>query len=214
MRVIPVVVMTGLLLATCLPVEAQDNGPSAGQAILSAAFTAAERETIHQYFVRHPDQLQAVDQFDQYAHQGGGQEYGGDQEQYQEQVDRKDHHEEGGDQEDRDGEDHDREDDDGEHGNWHSHHHGRGHGHGWKHEAGGMPPGIAMNFEVGKPLPPGIARQIRPLPRALARELPPPPRGCERVEVDGKVLLVAIATHVIYDVIEDAVLGDQQRRHR
>lgn len=208
MRAIPVVFMTGVLLCVLGPVAARDGGPSAGQAILSAAFTAAERETIHQYFVRHPDELKAVDQLDEYAHEGGRQAYGdqGDEDREagnREEDDRGDH------------EDGDREDDGhGNHGNWHSHGHGRGHGHSWKNERGGMPPGIAMNFERGKPLPPGIARQMRPLPRELARELPPPPKGYERVEIDGKILLVAIATHVIYDVISDAVLGDPHQGHR
>jgi hypothetical protein len=69
---------------------------------------------------------------------------------------------------------------------------------------GGLPPGIAKNLERGKPLPPGIAKQQ--LPDPLQRRLPPPPRGYERVVLDGRVLLVEIATQVIHDVLSDLIL--------
>ena len=52
-------------------------------------------------------------------------------------------------------------------------------------------------------LPPGIAKQQ--LPADLARRLPPVPSGYERVVVDGRVLLVEIATQVIHDVLEDLI---------
>jgi len=58
-----------------------------------------------------------------------------------------------------------------------------------------------MNLQRGKPLPPGIAKQQ--LPDSLLRRLPPVPRGYERVVVDGKVLLIEIATQVIRDVLTD-----------
>ena len=77
---------------------------------------------------------------------------------------------------------------------------GRGNGKGG---AKGLPPGIARNLARGKALPPGIARQQ--LPGGLASLLPPPPRGFERVVVDGRVLLVEIATQVIHDVLVDMV---------
>lgn len=67
----------------------------------------------------------------------------------------------------------------------------------------GLPPGIAKNLARGKPLPPGIAKQF--LPDGLLGRLPPAPKGFERVVVDGKVLLVEIATQVIHDVLMDAV---------
>jgi hypothetical protein len=35
---------------------------------------------------------------------------------------------------------------------------------------------------------------------------PAPPRGYERIIVDGKVLLVEIATQVIHDILTDIVL--------
>jgi Ni/Co efflux regulator RcnB len=67
----------------------------------------------------------------------------------------------------------------------------------------GLPPGIAMNLARGKTLPPGIAKQQLPAP--LVAQLPPPPRGHEIVVVDGRVLLVEIATQVIRDRLEDIV---------
>ena len=70
---------------------------------------------------------------------------------------------------------------------------------------GKLPPGIAKNLQRGKPLPPGIAKQV--LPSGLIAQLPPPPKGFERIEVAGKVLLVEIATQVIHDVLEDIILG-------
>jgi Ni/Co efflux regulator RcnB len=68
----------------------------------------------------------------------------------------------------------------------------------------GLPPGIAKNLARGKPLPPGIAKQH--LPDGLVHTLPSPPRGYERIIVDGKVLLVEIATQVIHDILTDIVL--------
>ena len=67
-----------------------------------------------------------------------------------------------------------------------------------------LPPGIAKNLQRGKSLPPGIAKQV--LPADLVKLLPAPPRGFERIEIDGKVLLVEIATQVIHDVLEDLIL--------
>ena len=68
----------------------------------------------------------------------------------------------------------------------------------------GLPPGIARNLARGKPLPPGIAKQA--LPQGLVALLPPVPHGYERIIVDGKVLLVEIATHVIHDILMDVIL--------
>ena len=67
-----------------------------------------------------------------------------------------------------------------------------------------LPPGIAMNLQRGKALPPGIAKQA--LPNGLISQLPAPPKGFERLEVDGRVLLVEVATQVIHDVLEDVIL--------
>jgi Ni/Co efflux regulator RcnB len=73
-----------------------------------------------------------------------------------------------------------------------------------KNKHKGLPPGIAKNLSRGKPLPPGIAKQH--LPDGLVHALPAPPRGYERIIVDGKVLLVEIATQVIHDILTDIVL--------
>lgn len=67
-----------------------------------------------------------------------------------------------------------------------------------------LPPGIAKNLARGKPLPPGIAKQA--LPVGLVDRLPPVRRGYERVMVDGKVLLVEIATQIVHDVLTDVLL--------
>lgn len=67
-----------------------------------------------------------------------------------------------------------------------------------------LPPGIAKNLARGKPLPPGIAKQS--LPADLAVLLPPVRGGYERVLIDGKVLLVEVATQVIHDVLKDIIL--------
>lgn len=71
-------------------------------------------------------------------------------------------------------------------------------------KSGGLPPGIAKNLERGKPLPPGIAKQY--LPDGLANALPAPHPGYERLIVDGKILLVEVATRIIHDVLTDAIL--------
>jgi len=76
-------------------------------------------------------------------------------------------------------------------------------GAGKQKKSKGLPPGIAKNLARGKPLPPGIAKQQ--LPQDLIRRLPPARTGYERVVVDGRVLLVDIATQVIHDVLMEAV---------
>jgi hypothetical protein len=80
------------------------------------------------------------------------------------------------------------------------HHNDRG----GKHKHRGLPPGIAKNLARGKPLPPGIARQH--LPDDLLVRLPPVREGYERVIIDGKVILVEIATQVVHDVLSDIIL--------
>jgi len=67
-----------------------------------------------------------------------------------------------------------------------------------------LPPGIARNLARGKSLPPGIAKQM--LPSDLLGRLPPARDGFERVVIDGKVLLVEVATRVIHDVLADIIL--------
>ena len=66
----------------------------------------------------------------------------------------------------------------------------------------GLPPGIAKNYARGKPLPPGIAKRY--LPADLRPRLPAY-QGYELVVVDRDVLLVAIATGIIVDILVDAL---------
>ncbi len=80
----------------------------------------------------------------------------------------------------------------------------KGNGNGKGKGGQSLPPGIAKNLYRGKPLPPGIAKQV--LPTSLIDLLPPPQHGYERVAIDGKVLLIEIATQVIHDVLEDLIL--------
>ncbi len=89
-------------------------------------------------------------------------------------------------------------------GAWYrDHEHMQSHGSGGK-KAKGLPPGITKNLARGKPLPLGIAKKN--LPDGLRQLLPAPPHGYERIIVDGKVLLVEIATHVIHDILTDVIL--------
>jgi hypothetical protein len=69
----------------------------------------------------------------------------------------------------------------------------------------GLPPGIAKKVARGGAVPPGLARQR--LPRELEGRLPPVPRGYERVVVDGRVVLVEIASQVVHDVLTDIIVG-------
>ncbi len=69
----------------------------------------------------------------------------------------------------------------------------------------GLPPGIAKNLARGKTLPPGIAKEY--LPETLLRALPEPAHGHERIIVDGKILLVELATGLIHDVLMDVIVN-------
>lgn len=88
---------------------------------------------------------------------------------------------------------------------WYSDHGSKKNGKQGKGGRNGLPPGIAKNLTRGKSLPPGIAKQY--LPEGLRQELPAPPAGYERIMVDGRILLVEIATQVIHDVLTDAILN-------
>lgn len=87
---------------------------------------------------------------------------------------------------------------------WYREHGTEARSHGRGKKSGGLPPGIAKNLARGKALPPGIAKQY--LPDSLVAALPRPPAGYERIVVDGKVLLVEVATRVIHDILTDVVL--------
>jgi len=79
---------------------------------------------------------------------------------------------------------------------------GRGNGRG---RNGGLPPGIAMNLERGKALPPGIARQT--LPSSLIATLPRLDSGLSYVVAAGKLLLIDAATDIVRDVLIDALFS-------
>ncbi|KGM32666.1 hypothetical protein P409_20095 [Inquilinus limosus MP06] len=61
-----------------------------------------------------------------------------------------------------------------------------------------LPPGIARNLARGKPLPPGIAKRSLP-PDLLARL--PRHDGYDYYMVGSEVVLVAIATGIILDIL-------------
>ena len=85
------------------------------------------------------------------------------------------------------------------------HHDDAGKGQQKRQKSKPLPRGIAKNLARGKPLPPGIAKQQ--LPNDLIQRLPPVRAGYERVIVDGQLVLVAIATQVIADVLADAIFN-------
>lgn len=65
-----------------------------------------------------------------------------------------------------------------------------------------LPPGIAKNLARGKPLPPGIAKRF--LPGDLQTSLPPR-HTHERIVVGSDVLLVAVATGIVVDIIRNVL---------
>ncbi len=65
-----------------------------------------------------------------------------------------------------------------------------------------LPPGMRNRLAKGKPLPPGIAKQVAPPALRSHLDLP---RGYDLVEVGLDVLLVDVATGVIHDVLMDVV---------
>jgi len=64
----------------------------------------------------------------------------------------------------------------------------------------GLPPGVARKYARGKRLPPGIAKQA--LPPDLERRLPVP-AGHQYVVVDSDVLLIAVSTGIVVDILMD-----------
>lgn len=70
-----------------------------------------------------------------------------------------------------------------------------------------LPPGIAKKLERGGQLPPGIAKRY--LPEDLEGKLPTVKEGFERIESEGKVMLVEAATGIIVDVIDTVMKPDK-----
>lgn len=67
--------------------------------------------------------------------------------------------------------------------------------------AGSLPPGIRKNLARGKPLPPGIAKK---LDNRLIGRLPHY-EGYEWRQAGADLVLVAIATGVIYEVLQEVL---------
>ena len=70
-----------------------------------------------------------------------------------------------------------------------------------KRANGCAPPGLARQWALGRPLPRGLV--YYDLPRALLLRLTPPDQGYKYVRVAADVLLIAIATLVVVDAVED-----------
>ena len=64
-----------------------------------------------------------------------------------------------------------------------------------------LPPGIQKNLARGKPLPPGIAKN---LDNRLLGHLPRY-EGYEWKQLGRDVILVAIATGIVYEILEDVL---------
>ena len=67
-----------------------------------------------------------------------------------------------------------------------------------KKNNGCLPPGLAKKYAMGRPLPPGIAKQR--LPGGLMSQLHPIP-GYQFVQVDKDVLLISEATQKVVDAV-------------
>lgn len=65
-----------------------------------------------------------------------------------------------------------------------------------------LPPGIARNYARGKPLPPGIAK--KQLPGPLLGRLPQRD-GYEWRQVGSDIVLLAAATGIIVDILDDVI---------
>lgn len=63
-----------------------------------------------------------------------------------------------------------------------------------------LPPGIRKQLARGKPLPPGIAKQR--LPANYVQQLPVR-EGCKWSQVGSDLVLVAIATGVVVELLKD-----------
>ncbi|HXG28159.1 MAG TPA: hypothetical protein VNJ47_04845 [Nevskiales bacterium] len=70
-----------------------------------------------------------------------------------------------------------------------------------KKNNGCMPPGLAKQWAIGRPLPHDIV--FYDLPYALLKELGRAPDGYKYVRVGADVLMIAIGTKMVVDAIED-----------
>ena len=81
-----------------------------------------------------------------------------------------------------------------------------------KPAAKALPPGIAMKLERGGTIPPGIARTR--LPGTLDQRLPPARAGYERAVVDGRIVLVQVATGIITDIVDNIMDAGRPERQQ
>ena len=70
-----------------------------------------------------------------------------------------------------------------------------------KKHNGCMPPGQARTWDVGRPLPRDVV--YHDLPRALVVQFGPPPTGHRYVRVASDILLIAVATGMVVDAIQN-----------
>lgn len=68
-----------------------------------------------------------------------------------------------------------------------------------------LPPGLEKQIRERGTLPAGLQKRTHPLPAELERQLRKLPAGYVRVIVGASVVLMNQSTHVIHDVIRDAV---------
>lgn len=69
-----------------------------------------------------------------------------------------------------------------------------------------LPPGIRKKLARGKPLPPGIAKQVVVVPYELRERLPRYP-GYEWRRVGLDLILVEVGTRVVHDILSDIFLS-------
>jgi Ni/Co efflux regulator RcnB len=73
-----------------------------------------------------------------------------------------------------------------------------------KKNNGCMPPGQARKWQVGQPVPTGVA--VYSVPQPVVMHLPPPPYGYRYARVGGDIVLIQIQGNIIVDIIQ-ALLG-------
>lgn len=64
-----------------------------------------------------------------------------------------------------------------------------------------MPPGQAMPWKIGRPLPPNVVAYE--LPPALVVQIGVPPAGYRYMRVASDILMIAIGTNMVVDAIDD-----------
>ena len=68
-----------------------------------------------------------------------------------------------------------------------------------KKNNGCMPPGQARKWDIGQPIPRGVA--VYPVPQPVIRHLPPPPYGYRYARIGNDIVLVQQQNNIIVDII-------------